>query len=339
MNARCMSCGKSRESFEKLCKECGSPIEIVPEGKYNAVMKKNFKYIERWISLGESETPLLRGTNLSFKFDYFQPTFSYKDRGSRVAISALTDVLRERGINEINEDSSGNAGCSIAAYGRAAGFKVNIFVPGNANEAKIRQIKAYGANIVEVEGGRETVAEEAMKHEGFHMSHVLVPEFRDGIRSLAYEIFEQYDGELPDRIFIPISAGTLFLGLHAGLNHLLQADQINKIPEIVCVQPDLISPICSALGETRWVDQGLHSIADALVTKNSPLMTHVISRLKKTGFCLTVSEEEIIEARNSLALKGILTEYSSATVYAAYRKKEFDGENLLILSGNGLKTL
>ncbi len=334
-----MSCGKSRDGLEKFCTECGSPIEIIPEGKYNDSMKKNFKYIKKWISLGEVQTPILTTDQVSFKLDYFMPTYSYKDRGSRAALSALSDTLKNMGITAINEDSSGNAGCSIAAYGRAAGFDVNIFVPGQANESKIKQIKAYGAEIIKVEGGRENVAEQAMKHEGFHMSHVLVPEFRDGIRTLSYEIFRQYDGDVPDRIFIPVSAGTLFLGMHSGFSHLLDSDEIDHIPEIVCVQPQVIAPICSALGNIRWVDEGKKSIADALVTKNSALMSHVVTRLKKVGKCVTVNEEEIISAKNDLALKGILTEYSSATVYAAFRKKNYEGKNLLVMTGNGLKNL
>ncbi len=339
MTVKCMSCGKDREGLDKFCKQCGSPVEVIPDGKYNDAIKKNFKYIKQWISLGEERTPILKKGSVSFKLDYFQPTYSYKDRGSRAALSALSGTLKDRGITQINEDSSGNAGCSIAAYGKAAGFNVNIFVPEKANESKIRQIRSYGANIIKVGGGRENVAEEAMKHDGFHMSHVLVPEFRDGIRTLAYEIFKQYDGKVPDRIFIPISAGTLFLGMHAGFNHLLQSGEIDEMPEIVCVQPSVIAPICSALGDTRWVDEGKKSIADALVTKNSALMSHIVTRLKKVGRCVAVSEDEIIDAQHRLALAGILTEYSSATVYAAYSKKEYEGENLLVLTGNGLKSL
>lgn len=334
-----MSCGKSREGLEKFCTECGSTIEIIPENKYNDSMKKNFKYVKNWISLGESTTPIVRSDGVSFKLDYFQPTYSYKDRGARVAVSALADILREQNVEEINEDSSGNAGCAIAAYAGSAGFKVNIFVPEKANEMKLKQISSYGANIIKVEGGRENVAEQAMKHDGFFMSHVLLPEFRDGIRSLAYEIFKQYDGKVPDRIFVPVSAGTLFLGLHAGLNHLASSGEIDKIPEIICVQPQLIAPICAALGNIRWVDEGKKSIADALVTKNSALMSHVVSRLKKVGTCVSVSEEEIVDARNRLAAKGMLVEYSSATVYAAYMKKNYEGENLLVMTGNGLKNL
>lgn len=339
MIAKCMSCGKPGQELEKFCSECGSPLEIIPETKYNDSMKKNFRYVKKWISLGEITTPIIEADGVSFKLDYFQPTFSYKDRGARVAVSALHDTLEKAGVSQINEDSSGNAGSSIAAYAKAAGFDVNIFVPESVNEIKLKQIRSYGANIIKVEGGRERVAEEAKKHEGFHLSHTLVPEFRDGIRSLAYEIFRQYGGGIPDRIFIPVSAGTLFLGMLAGFNHLLNSGEINRIPEIICVQSQFIAPICSALGTFRWVDEGKKSVADALVTRVSPLLSHVVARLRKVGNCVTVGDEEIVDARNRLATAGILAEYSSATVFAAFRKKNYEGRNLLILTGNGLKNL
>lgn len=339
MNSKCMSCGKPGRELEKFCSECGSTLEIIPEDRYSDSMMKNFRYIRKWISLGEVVTPIIEKGNVSFKLDYFQPTFSYKDRGARVALSALHDKLEKAGVSQINEDSSGNAGSSIAAYGRAAGFDVNIFVPESVNEMKLKQIRSYGANIITVKGGREKVAEEAKNHEGFHLSHTLVPEFRDGIRSLAYEIYAQYGGSIPDRIFLPVSAGTLFLGMLSGFNHLLNSGEINRIPEIICVQSQFIAPICSALGTFRWIDDGRKSIADALVTKVSPLLSHVVVRLKKVGNCVTVNEEEIADARNRLAASGMLAEYSSATVYAAFMKKNYEGKNLLVLTGNGLKNL
>lgn len=337
MNVKCMSCGHRREGLERLCPECGHPFEIIPDGKFNDTVTKNFNYIKEWVSLGETTTPLIKFDKVSFKLDYFQPTFSYKDRGSRVAISFLLKYLKKGEITEINEDSSGNAGASIAAYGVAAGFRVNIFVPDDANPIKLYQIREYSANVIKIPGGRNAVAEAASQHVGFHLSHVLFPEFRDGIRTLAYEIFNQFSGKLPDRVFIPISAGSLFLGLYSGFQHLVDSSEIDEIPEIIGVQPQLISPICSSVNDTNWINNGDTSIADALVTRNSPLAPFVINRLRKHGHCVSVSEEEIIGAREELARKGILTEYSSATVYAAFKKRPYDGKNLLILTGNGLK--
>ena len=54
------------------------------------------------------------------------------------------------GVKSLIEDSSGNAGASIAAYSARANIEAHIFVPSNAPKAKIDQIRTYGAKIHEI---------------------------------------------------------------------------------------------------------------------------------------------------------------------------------------------
>jgi len=329
--------GHPRIKHELRCRECNEPFEIVPEGKFSRDIFKNFDYISNWVTLGEVQTPIVKiNDELSFKLDYFSPTYSYKDRGTRNLISYMNSRRKELNIEMINEDSSGNAGSSIAAYGISAGFKTNIYVPENANPAKLKQIESYGAHIIKVNGSRDHVQEEAEKAEGFYASHILNPEFRDGIRTLAYEIFLQ--GKMPDNIFVPISAGTLLSGLYSGLTHLYNSGEINKLPVIVGVQPENISPVCSLINNEKYdPDNNLSSIADALVAKRPVLMKKMLKIMRNGNRCISVSENEIINARKDLALKGFYIEYSSATVFAAYQKSHFEGSSMLVLTGNGLK--
>lgn len=340
MKTTCLKCRSERKGMELRCESCGSPFEMTPDFKFRSEIRENFPHIDEWISLGETITPLLKADNVTFKLDYFHPTFSYKDRGYRAALSALLPFFRENGISELNEDSSGNAGASLAGYGSAAGVKVNIFVPESAVAGKIKQMEAYGANVIRVRGSREDVAETAMNHSGFYMSHVLLPEFRDGIRSLAYEIFIQGNGSVPERIYIPLSAGTLLLGLQKGMEHLMDSGEIGAIPEIVAVQPEAVSPICSSLSGKQYITKGRRSIADALVTERSPLMEKVLDVLKNHGGkCVSVTDEEILDAWRRLASSGILCEYSSAAAYAGFIKRKYNGTNMIILTGNGFKSL
>ncbi|MCL4335236.1 MAG: pyridoxal-phosphate dependent enzyme [Candidatus Thermoplasmatota archaeon] len=340
MITRCMQCNKERRGMEIRCEVCGGPLEMIPDFKFSSNFNENFPHIKEWISLGETITPVLKYRKVSFKLDYYLPTFSYKDRGYRAALSALLPFFQKNNIQELNEDSSGNAGASLSGYGAAAGMRVNIFVPESAAAGKIRQIESYGAKVMRVKGNREDVANEAIQHKGFYMSHVLVPEFRDGIRSLAYEIFLQGNGSFPDRIYIPASAGTLLLGLHKGIEHLFNSGEITDIPKIIAVQPELINPICCALEGKNYVSKGKRSIADALVTERSLLMERVVDVLKATdGKCISVTENEIKDAWKKLASHGMLCEFSSAAAYAGFLKKEYGENNLIILTGNGLKSL
>lgn len=103
--------------------------------------------IEQSISLGEGCTPIVEkpwgALSPLFKLEWFNPTSSFKDRGASVMIS----FLKQLGITSILEDSSGNGGAAVAAFGAAARMKVRILVPQSTSDSKIAQIKAYGAEI------------------------------------------------------------------------------------------------------------------------------------------------------------------------------------------------
>ena len=337
MKSICLN-GHPRIKHELRCSICNEPFEIIPDKKFSDNIELNFDYIRESVTLGEVFTPVVDlNRNLALKLDYFSPTYSYKDRGTKNLISYIKTNESEFKIDSINEDSSGNAGASAAAYGSRAGYHVNIYVPQNANENKLKQISGYGASIIKIPGTRDDVQVAAEQASGFYASHILNPEFRDGIRTLAYEIFLQ-SPKMPDNIFVPVSAGTLLSGLYSGLSHLYSSGEIDKIPEIIAVQPENISPMCSLANGLEYdPDNNLSSIADALVAKRPLLLPLMIRIIRNGNSCVTVSENEIVEARKELALKGFYTEYSSATVYAAYKKGHYNGNSLLVLTGNGLK--
>ena len=297
-----------------------------------------YPYLSSEVSIGETETPIVKFQHMDLKLEYYSPTFSYKDRGTKTLISWLKGNLPAG--SRVNEDSSGNAGASVAAYGAAAGFQVNIFVPERTVAGKIKQIESYGAQIHKISGSREAVSEACRKADGYLASHVYNPEFRDGMREISYEIFNQYGGKVPDFIFIPVSAGTLLLGVISGFRHLLNSGEIPALPEFVAVQTEAICPLCSKINGTPYdPSKPVESIADALVSKEPPLLDLMVKEIRKNGSCITVSEEEIVSARKELAQKGILVEYSSATVYAARKKFRKEGRSLLLMTGNGLKNL
>ena len=111
--------------------------------------------IARPISLGEGLTPLIERPwgdfRPQFKCEWFSPTGSFKDRGASVMLS----YLRERGIAAVLEDSSGNGGSAIAGYGASGGLQVTVLAPASTSPAKIAQVRAYGAEVVLVDGPRE----------------------------------------------------------------------------------------------------------------------------------------------------------------------------------------
>ncbi|NWF86961.1 pyridoxal-phosphate dependent enzyme [Candidatus Bathyarchaeota archaeon] len=359
---KCSECGKP--SFNLLdfkCPSCGKPLIVKQKIKFNVkqIYRDNhslwryvkfFPYIKETeiITLGEGWTPLVKFSgNVYFKLESLNPTGSFKDRGSTVLISALYKPLKRAG-GYISEDSSGNAGASIAAYAANAGLKVKIYVPENVAGPKFNQTQFYGAEVVKIVGNRSQVAEAAQKVEKgkFYIGHILHPLFRDGVRSLAYEIAEQCDWHVPERIYLPVSAGTLFLGVLEGFRHLAESDVIEEIPKIVACQTRQVSPLYHCFKGLRYTQpEKLTSIADALVSVNPPLLDIMVKDLKRAkGDAVAVEEKEIMDAFKELARKGFFVEPSSAVSYAAY-KKQLQNRKLskgdrtaIILTGHGLKT-
>ncbi len=339
MLAKCVKCGKLRNgnTLSYLC-QCGGIYQYEPDFKYHeGNYMRNYPYLSDAVSLGETQTPILDMGDLMLKLEYFSPTYSYKDRGTKALISYLKSRLPNGA--RINEDSSGNAGASISAYGAAAGFAVNIFVPEKTVASKVKQIELYGAKIHKVPGSREDVSTAARNAEGYFASHVYNPEFRDGMREISYEIFRQAQA-FPDFIFVPVSAGTLILGVISGFKHLLDSGEIAKLPRFVAVQTEAVKPLCARMNNLPFDPKAkVSSIADALVSREPPLLELMYEALSGVGACITVPEEEIMQARLELASKGVLVEYSSATVFAAQKKFKGIGKRLLIMTGNGLKNL
>ncbi len=359
----CSVCGRpSDDLLDYRCSSCGQPLDVRASLKFEKarILRKCFSvwrytrffpYVEEAevVSLGEGWTPMVKSSgNVYFKLDSLNPTGSFKDRGSTMMISAIARIVEKSGLY-ISEDSSGNAGASIAAYAAKAGLRAKIYVPETVSGPKFSQIQAYGVEVTKISGSRSRVADEAQKPEKgkAYVGHILHPLFRDGIRTVAYEIAEQFDWQPPERVYIPVSAGTLLLGMLSGFGHLIDSSVIESVPKVVACQTRQISPLYHRFKGLRYTPpEKITSVADALVSVNPPLLELMFSKLKEAeGDAVMVEESEIMQAFTELARKGFFVEPSSAVAYAGYKKQLATGEvapedtAAVVLTGNGLKTM
>ena len=360
---KCIKCGQPSPSLLNYkCPSCSQPLDVQLQYNFEIgkIRKKNytvwryaefFPYVKKAeiITLGEGWTPLVKlSNNVHFKLESLNPTGSFKDRGSTVLISSLHTLVK-KAEGYISEDSSGNAGASIAAYAARGGLRAKIYVPENVSGPKFNQIQFYGAELVKVSGNRSMVADEAQKSEKgkIYVGHILHPLFRDGIRSLAYEIAEQLDWCAPEYIYLPVSAGTLLLGVINGFKHLIESSVIQTMPKIVACQTRQVSPLYHHFKNLPYkAPERITSIADALVSVNPPLLDLMVKNLKEVdGDAVMVEEDELFSAFVELARKGFFVEPSSAVAYAAYKKQlenkeaSKDDEAIIVLTGIGLKTM
>ena len=202
------------------------------------------------VSLGEARTPLipfdLEDMTVLAKCDHTLPTGSYKDRGAALLMSYLHSL----GIEEAVEDSSGNAGAALAAYAARAKMRLKVFCPASASAGKLVQIRLYGAELIAVEGPRARATEALLEYmdrtAAVYASHLWHPLFIEGLKTLAFELAEQLDWTAPDAVVCPVGAGSILLGLHRGFVDLQRAGLVNRLPRLIAVQAERVSPLFQA---------------------------------------------------------------------------------------------
>ena len=355
---RCCACGRSHEAdlVTLGCPACGSPLDVdyatEPDGEAVRLPVR-----DTWslVSLGEGDTPivslaaagdLLGLTSLCAKLEFMNPTGSFKDRGTSVMMS----VVREHGVTEIVEDSSGNAGASVAAYAARAGVRAHIFAPSDAPEGKVQQIRVYGAETHLIEGPRSQTAEAAAAYSSergmVYASHNLSPYFIEGMKGFAYEIDEQLSSRPPDHVVMPVSNGSLFIGAWKGFEEMRSAGRISSVPRLHCVQSRAAMPIVSVFSGVDWTPEpGVRTVAGGISSPAPPRCLQSVEVLRASGGAATaVDDADILHWQRLLAAReGLYVEPTSAAAFAGLERLVLQGTVgrddtvLVAITGLGLK--
>ena len=332
MKFECLKCGKKYPYDGKMFKcNCGGLFKI-PE--------KPLQY-KTDLELGEVKTPLLKkqllGHEIFYKLDYYHPSGSFKDRGARL----LVGKLKEAGINEIVEDSSGNAGAAVAAYSAAAGIICNIYLPEDTSPRKIAQIESTAAVIHKIQGdrGATSFAVKKAARDNYYASHVYNPLFFAGVATIAQELIE--DLKKIDEIILPVGNGSLLLGIWHGLKELLVKEDI---PRLIAVQAEPVSPIWDEFhGKNLKSNTYTKNLAEGIAIKEPARKKEIVEAIKESnGNVILVKQPEIKEALQQLWNQGIYIEPTSAVGPAGainyFKNKDLSNENIvIILTGSGLK--
>jgi len=360
----CNDCGKQFSLNEKLWRcGCGGvlDIEFEPDFPLDKIKQRNknmWRYREAIpiakdadiISFDEGFTPLLNinfdGRSELIKQDHLFSTGSFKDRGASVLVSKI----KELGIDEVVEDSSGNAGCAIAAYCARAGISCEIFVPNSIPPGKLAQIELYGAKLTKVPGSREDTARAVIQaieeSQRYYASHSWNPFFFHGTKTFAYEVCEQLGWEAPDSIVLPVGNGTLLLGAYIGFSELLNADIIEKLPKIIGVQASNCPPLYKAYQEnleTVPKIEAMDTIAEGIAIAEPIRGKQILKVIRKSnGEIIAVEDYEIVEALRKMCSQGFYIEPTAAATIAGLNKllKRINPDELVVsvLTGHGMKT-
>jgi threonine synthase len=298
------------------------------------------------VSMGEGQTPLIRaewsGLPVCLKLESLNPTGSFKDRGAAVLVAAL----RAAGVREVVEDSSGNAGAALAAYAARAGLDAVVYVPAHASPIKQAQISAYGARVVAVPGPRTEAAmavRQAAERGAVYASHVYSPFYLHGMKTVAFELWEQLGGRAPESILLPVGHGGLLLGLHRGFEELRSVGLIQRLPRLFGVQAQACAPLArawkAAATEVLPVEEG-ETVAEGVRISAPPWGKAVLAAVRESGGgLLALQDAAVMDARRRLAHRGFYVEPTSALAVAALDHLHDLGDlPAVVLTGSGFKS-
>lgn len=379
---KCVNCNTIIQpiGIQYLCPKCEieNSIKLPPKGVLNTLYNfdniskkvKTFKTlkdreyfdilpinsIESLGYLRVGRTPLynihkLNSENLNFelllKDDSQNPTFSFKDRAS-ILVSAFA---KENNTNTIVAASTGNAGSSLAGICASQGQKAVIFVPSSAPIAKLTQIVMYGATIVTIDGNYDMAFDLSIavsKHFGwFNRNTAYNPLTIEGKKTVSFELFDQLNEQIPDRIFVPVGDGVIISGVYKGFEDLLKLGFIEKMPVIIAVQSEGSKNLIANIKSKTWKTIPSTTLADSIsvdIPRNFYMTRDYIQ--KYDGEIVAVSDDEIIDASRILSRNtGIFAEPAASAAFAGMLKYKSlnritDGsKNVVLLTGSGLKDI
>lgn len=302
-------------------------------------------------------TPLYKATsfckeeylgNIYIKDDGLNPTGSMKDRASLIAVVKAMEL----GKDTISCSSTGNAASSLAGNSAKAGLKTVIFVPERAPSGKLAQLVIYGANLIIVAGDYKAtfnISKEVIDKYGYYNRNAAInPYLVEGKKTVALEIAEQLDFQVPDWVAISVGDGCSVAGVYKGFYDLFKIGFINRIPKLLGVQATGCKPIFDAFYSDGIVKEASEdTLADSIAVGIPRNPIKALNAVKDSkGDYIHISDDEILDTIAYLGRhEGIYVEPASGASFAGVRKAIKEGvikerESVVIINtGNGLKDI
>ena len=373
----CRECKKEyKPQFRYICEDCFGPLDVkyiypnnIKRELFESRKEKTYwRYFEllpirdknNIVSINSGFTPLQKSTNLStdlrlkslyIKNDSVNPTFSFKDRPAGVAVSRAKEI----NLKAVGCASTGNLASATAAHAAVARLPCYIFAPADLEPVKISQALSYGAEFVAVDGTYDDanrVASVIGDSKGIGIVNInMRPYYVEGSKTLAYEVAEQLNWQVPDYLVIPVGSGAMLNAICKGFEELCEIGLVNDVSnlKIIAAQPHGCSPIVDAFKSNSneiFPVEKPNTIAKSLAIGDPGDGIYVLKRLKQYhGIAETATNQEIIEGILKLSkTEGIFTEPAGGVSVAVLQKLvesgkiDRDANIVCYVTGNGLKS-
>ncbi|WP_031466746.1 threonine synthase [Sciscionella sediminilitoris] len=372
----CRECGnKTPLAAEFACAECFGPLEVsydfgsVTRERIESGPKSIWRYrdllpvpstVQQHPNTEPGLTRLISADRLAaelgvrklwVKDDTGNPTHSFKDRVVAVALAAA----RELGFQVLACPSTGNLANAVAAAAARAGWQSVVLIPSSLERAKVLTTAVYDGALIAVDGNYDDVnrlaTELAAEHEDWAFVNVNVrPYYAEGSKTLGFEVAEQLGWRLPEQIVVPIASGSQLTKVDKGFREFGELGLVEPTQyRVFGAQATGCSPVSAAFrdGVDTVTPVKPDTIARSLAIGAPADGPYVLDAVRRTGGAIgDVTDEEVVEGIRLLArTEGVFAETAGGVTVATAKKLleqgklDPDAETVLLITGDGLKTL
>ena len=314
------------------------------------------------VTLKEGNTPLYSASrsadycrleSVQLKHQGLNPTGSFKDTGMTVAVTQATSLRSSMAVCA----STGNTAASLAAYAARADLPCAILVPADqVSHAKLAQALDYGARVLEIEGNFDACMQlvlEVSNEEPIYLVNSINPFRIEGQKTVAIELAEQLNWNVPDHLVVPGGNLGNSSAFGKGFRELMDLQLIDRLPRITVVQAEGAAPFARFFTEQTTLNSKSVQFANeeepqtlaSAIKIGAPVSWKKAWRsvTESGGQVITVSEQEIADAKAIIGRDGVGCEPASATTVAGIKKLvgsgfiKSDDSVVAVLTGHVLK--
>src|SRR6476469_5816963 len=231
-------------------------------------------------------------------------TGSFKDLGMTVLVSVVNQMIANgEPIDAVACASTGDTSASLAAYGAAAGIPAVVILPkGKVTTAQLVQPLANGATVLSLDtdfDGCMAIVKRLAEEQRVYLANSMNSLRLEGQKTVAIEIVQQFDWQVPDVVIIPGGNLGNVSALGAGFDLMETLGMTNRRPRIVVAQAEAANPLFLAY-QRRWDFEPVAAkptLASAIQIGNPVSVRKAIRTLKKyDGIVEQASEQELADA-------------------------------------------
>jgi threonine synthase len=293
-----------------------------------------------FVTLFEGNTPVFDAPRsaeycgvaaLRLKHQGYNPTGSFKDTGMA---AAMTQALLS-GAHTAVCASTGNTAASLAAYAARAGLRAAILLPrGQVSSSKLAQSLDCGALVLEIDGNFDAcmrLVAELGDDPSIYVANSINPFRIEGQKTVAFEILEQCHWRVPDHVVVPGGNMGNSTALGKGFEELLDLGVIDRLPKLSVIQAEGAAPLArlfaSLGGHVDRIPEKLEPVENpqtlaTAIKIGAPVSWKKSLRavLRSGGQIISVSEQELADAKAIIGRDSIGCEPASATTVAGIKK-------------------